>query len=484
MARQDASKSRPSHWWREAALAAFFLAIVSLQIFVPPYIGMADNGDFAKVAGRFSLVPVDAGGGYQYMKADYVLARGSHWESDFRSSEEWPAALAFYLSRTTKDGELFNIRWMGAVHAAILLAAFALAMVAMRGLSAWAAAGVGIAMLWIFTDVLYVAYLNSFYSDAAALVGLLGSVAAASLMIVKGPRVSLMLGFSLFGSLLIGSKSQHALWAFLPATFLFLMARSEKRRATRWLGVGLGVALLAMAAAVMAMTPAHYKGEARFNLIFDKLAKTSANPGRDLEELGLRPGDTKYIGITAYAAGSPASDAEWFADFCRRTSYLRLAGFYIRHPARVSQILWGDLEGWARYLRFDFGNYRRQDAVRPGQRAERFASWSDLRIRLFFLWPPHILVWYGLLAGGIVFIVRTRPSAAAVKMAWLTAGLALAAGVEFGVSSLADSEEAFRHLFLFHALTDLTVCMALAGVLNGVVRRAAAGAIGGGCSLP
>jgi len=37
-------------------------------------------------------------------------------------------------------------------------------------------------------------------------------------------------------------------------------------------------------------------------------------------------------------------------------------------------------------------------------------------------------------------------------------GLALAAGVEFGVSSPADSEETFRHLFLFHALTDVTVC--------------------------
>jgi hypothetical protein len=103
--------------------------------------------------------------------------------------------------------------------------------------------------------------------------------------------------------------------------------------------------------------------------------------------------------------------------------------------------------------------------------AERFASWSNIRKGLFFLWPEHILVWYALLGAGTIVILLMRPSGTAVKMASLTMGLAAASAIEFSVSSLADAVETFRHLFVFHALTDLTVLLALAALLTGTLPR-------------
>jgi hypothetical protein len=452
--------------WFDAALFVIFATVVSLQLFVPPYIGMADNGDFAKIAARHSLDPADPGHGYKYFNADYILSKGSHWESDFRSSEEWPAAIAFYLSRTTKEGEIFNIRWLGAVHATILLVVFGLVLVATREMSVWSSLCVVALVVWIFSDVLYVSYLNSFYSDTAALLGLLGGVVLAILIIAKGPQISLVFGFSLFAILLIASKSQHALWGFLPALFLLVTTRKEDGEA-QWLGAGMSALLLVGVVIVIASGPAHYKGEARFDLIFQKLAKISPDPQHALRELGLPASDERYIGFTAYEADSPASDNKWFIDFCRRTSYFRVAEYYLRHPVQAVHILRTDLESWARYIRFDFGNFRRQDAVRPGQRSERFASWSDLRTRLFFWWPYHILVWYALLVTAIILILHARVSTVAVRLAWLTAGLTFAAGAEYCISSLADSVETFRHLFLFHALTDITVCLSLTALLSG-----------------
>jgi hypothetical protein len=252
-------------WWIEGPLLLIFGAIVCTQILVPPYIGMADNGDSAKIARRLSLIPADPDSGSQYFNAEYVLSGGPRWESDFRSSEEWPADLAFFLSRTTKEGDIFNIRWLGALHALILLIAFAVILLATRGLTVWASAGVRIAILWIFSDVLYVSYLNSFYSDTAALLGLFGSVALATLIITRGPQVATLLGFSLFAILLIASKSQHALWGFLPALFLFLSTWKERRLGIRCLGTGLSALLLAGVIVVVAITPAHYKGEARLS---------------------------------------------------------------------------------------------------------------------------------------------------------------------------------------------------------------------------
>jgi len=83
--------------------------------------------------------------------------------------------LELYLSRTEKEGELFNIRWLGAVHAAIFLAVIFGFLAILRRLTFWKAVLVASAAVWIFTDVLYVAYFNSFYTDTAALLGLLGS---------------------------------------------------------------------------------------------------------------------------------------------------------------------------------------------------------------------------------------------------------------------------------------------------------------------
>jgi len=46
--------SRGPIGWSAIAAAA---AILAFQILVPPAIGLADNGDFAKITGRFNLYP-------------------------------------------------------------------------------------------------------------------------------------------------------------------------------------------------------------------------------------------------------------------------------------------------------------------------------------------------------------------------------------------------------------------------------------------
>ena len=279
----------------------------------------------------------------------------------------------------------------------------------------------------------------------------------------------LLLTFSLFVLLLIGSKSQHALWGLLPALVPFLSTWKEKRPATRVVGAALGILLLVASIVVVRLPPPYYHSQALFNLIFLKLAKESADPARDLQALGLSTQDMPYIGLWAFQPQAPASDPKWLADFGQRTNYFKVAKFYLHQPLRAWRILNGDLLESAPRMRL-FADLRRQDAHKPNELARNFASWSNLRSTLFLRWPHHILVWYTLLGTFIVLILRARPSVAAVRLAWITAALSGAAGIEYGVSSLADACETFRHLFLFHALTDLTVCMALSALLSGTLR--------------
>jgi hypothetical protein len=424
------------------------------------------------VTRRLSLAPSHPEFGYRYLNADYVFSPRNYWESDVHSSEQWPARVAVVLSRVHKEGDIFNIRWMGLAHGTLFIASFGMLLLATRPFRFWPSLLVRIAALFVFADVLYVAYLNSFYSDAAALVGLLGTVAVALLILTGRLKVWTLILYCAFALLLVCSKSQHAFWALLPAAFLVLITRRSERLSIRFTSGVCAALLLVAAAATMYFTPSEYKAQARFDLIFFKLGKLSDKPADDLARLGLSPRDVRYIGFTAYVPDSPAADPKWLADFSRKTSYLGLARLYVRRPSVALRILAYDLQTWAPYLRFDFANYRREDANRPGERATRFASWSDLRMGLFFRWPAHIVLWYALLASGIILVIRSRPSVRSVSIAWLTAGIAAAGVAEFCVSSLADGVETFRHLFLFHALTDLTICLTIGGLAHGTLRSA------------
>jgi hypothetical protein len=449
-------------------------AILCSQVLIPPYIGIADNGDFAKVARRLSLVPSHPEYGYRYINSDYVYSPRSRWKSDVHSSEQVPALVAFRMSRVHKDGDVFNIRWMGLVHGVLFLAAFGVLLLATRPFPLWPSLVVRVAALFIFTDVLYVSYFNSFYSDAAALVGLLGTVAAALLILTGRLEAWTLILYTAFALLLVGSKSQHAFWALLPTAFLVVVTRRSQRLWIRFTGRVCAALLLVAAAATLYFTPVDYKAQARFNLIFFKLGKLSDESAEDLVRLGLSPGDVCYFGFTAYAPGSPAEDPKWFADFCRKTSYLGVAKLYVRRPSLAFRVLAYDFQTFAPCLRLDFSNYRREDATRPGQRATRFAWWSDLRMGAYLRWPSHIVLWYALLASGIIWIIRSRWSATSTVVAWLTAGIAAAGIAEFCVSSLADACETSRHLFLFHALTDITVCIATGAVAHDLEARTSA----------
>ena len=58
------------------------------------------------------------------------------------------------------------------------------------------------------------------------------------------------------------------------------------------------------------------------------------------------------------------------------------------------------------------------------------------------------------------------------EIAWLALGLVAMAAVEFVFSALADGIETYRRLFLFHAVTDITVCLAVgAEAARGAVLR-------------
>ena len=83
----------------------------------------------------------------------------------------------------SKDGR-FDLRYVGLIHGALFLLAIVLFVPLMKDLAPWARYALGFVVLFVFGDVAYVSYMNSFYMDVAAYLFLL----LATVLYLRGLR--------------------------------------------------------------------------------------------------------------------------------------------------------------------------------------------------------------------------------------------------------------------------------------------------------
>jgi hypothetical protein len=158
--------------------------------------------------------------------------------------------------------------------------------------------------------------------------------------------------------------------------------------------------------------------------------------------------------------------------FYTRTTYSRLAGWYLRRPRIPLSMLWYVLTvDGPEFRQSNLSNFRRQDKRPPSALSDRFALWSGLRIWLLKRWPWHMPLWFALFITSTIAVLRSSRSAAERRLAWLALGIAALGLGQFAVAALADCLETGRHLFLFQALTDVTVCFAVAWLAAHIPRR-------------
>src|SRR5665213_3774354 len=208
-----------------ALCAAFLIA----QVLVRPAVGLANNGDFSKMAGPFGLGTEDGSWEtreefaefiYRFTKADRFNYNGRFATAEFLSSEFFLMKAARGLQRLFHPGPRFDIRWLGGVGAALFLFAIGIWIYALP--SRWRIMA-GLFVVFIWTDVAYVQYLNSFYMDTPALIFLVMCVAA-GLHFVKNRESRLFALIMVLACILFAtSKPQQGVAApvFVPLFLAF-----------------------------------------------------------------------------------------------------------------------------------------------------------------------------------------------------------------------------------------------------------------------
>src|SRR5580700_8595103 len=284
------------------AVLAAAVAILTCQLFIPPIVGLADQGDFVRTIGRFGYGPQHHGSlEYVYVEPKYIpdpQYRSPYWEQ--ANSEYIFVGATLLLNKlVSKDGAL-DITVAGFVHALAFMAAFARLLWVVR--RARAHALVWIVALVALTDAGYAVYWNSWYAEPASCIFFLLLLAEA-LQIGRAREIGFadILRWSLWSILWILAKPQNAPIGLIIGAFTFRLAMWTGSKRTRLTALAGGCAMFACAAFNVTGMPIYGRQANTYGMIFSGILAESKNPAADLRALGLDPQLAKYSGTGAWS---------------------------------------------------------------------------------------------------------------------------------------------------------------------------------------
>lgn len=424
-------------------------ALLIWQLFIPPVTGLSNGGDFGKVAGFFNLGAPEQE--FHWAATVYRWDPGRfHWWSEFYTSEILLARVAVSINSALSKTPTFDIRCMGAVHGFLFFLALVLLLPLFRTASPRRRIVIGMALAVVACDRLYALTFNTFYTDAAA-IALFPLTIVLFLRVLRWRRSAEFAAFVLCAALFLTAKSQHALLGLPMAVVTgYALARTQR---PIWAGIAPAVAVAAVVFSLWG-TPRFYKWSGVYSTIFWTILPSSQDVSGDLAALGLDESFRPYIGTHGYSPDGGMAHPEFVSAFQRRTSYGRLASFYMSHPAEAWRIVQTALDEAGRQQPTG-GNFDMHSGMPPDSESRSFAPWSALKRHAFY--HRGLVYLLAFLAISVAFLYCAYRSRGFV----LGCGLVSMAALDLGVSTLADVLDPIRHLLLFTSMLDVMVVGAL-----------------------
>jgi hypothetical protein len=457
----DREDKSPLGWGRfEWVLLLLLAGLLAGQLLVPPIVGLADNGDYARITDALGLRPAAESWGekyFLYVNQKYLIVPRT--APLFFSSQLLLGEAALAVDRlATRDGT-FDLRFLGGLHLLLYLLGLSLILSATRTFARPVRATLGLGLLVAAPDAAYVATMNSFYTETASLIFLtmlLGlTLREARASGPSWPRTALTY---LVAALFVSAKPQNFLLAVpLAAWPVALLWRRTRLR--RWgIVIVLSAGLCLWSGFLIRQVPASFRMPVLWDSLFYSILPYSPTPEADLKEFGLEPELARYAGTTSWTSGVP------FFETAPRYGYGDLARFYLRHPGRFlsqSALCAKQMFTWREPL---LGNFTKESGRPPRSQSHGISGWSEFEGRLL----PRSIWFLGallglILAGCIREGWRSGLASPAGATALLVAGMVVLTALQFAVCvALEGLKDLTKHLFLFQVFFDVCFFSAVA----------------------
>ena len=460
------------------SILAFWLASQILQIRV----GLADNGDWIRLANWVSSGPVGLSEGWvDQENPQYFQRYFTYWLPDWRLDYPMQGSVISSVFLLWLPGILFNTIFSSneVLHLSwISLLPRLLALIFLLGMFNWLDRYIKRKTLFYLTLILplalmtsttdYVAYFNTFYQETAAFIGLLYLIWS---LLAFGCHPSGKNLFFFLASLLIitFSKASAFYWPILTAPFIIIPARTFKTRWFYYLVIGLSVILLPVISLRAMSAPAMHRIN-MFDSFYTGILPFSNNPIEQLDDLSIGGTEDCIDNIDYYSAAR----SRCLAVFSERIDRKMLAMILIGEPTILfKQFIYGTsqlqklgLRG-SDYYAYNLGNYAPGESRPPG--AELLNAWSTIKSYGF---PKGWGVIFAILIFGFILGYNVRYSGWVSRLAWSGFMLLGALILEIMITLNGDGKyEVVKHLFLANMIFDLLLILAINMLLIRFVER-------------
>ena len=363
----------------EYAVIGLTLLVASYLLFVPPIVGLADQGDYSRLTTRVGLAPPSLTS-YLDQITCWVV---THWNIvaarplPVFSTGEFPVRTAILLHKAATSATTLDIRWVSGVYLALFLGLILAVLRSARKLPAAAYFVIAAGLVLVCTDSEYISYFNSFLTESAALLGVFAFVAAGlAAVTAEDPSWLHMAALVPAAAFLAGSKAQNAVLGALAACWIVWLFRRKPAQRSAAMAAGLG--LVCFSGFVLTRAPLPESN--LFNTIYDRVIPNSTDPQQAIAELGLKPETVAaWVGQAYWAVKIDSPDS-----YPGKATRLRLLTFYLRHPlidlrmARGALTLSNDLEG--------MGNFSKESGAPRTTRTQALHQEHQVMVPAMSIW--------------------------------------------------------------------------------------------------
>ncbi|MGG1515016.1 hypothetical protein ABE504_06360 [Paenibacillus oryzisoli] len=450
------------------AAAAGVLIITVIALLTPPYIGMADNGDFFRILYSNGLYFNDPAYDSQYLgyfvKTYGIFQYYNENGATLFSTQSSFIQIAVFLYKLLHPGTTtFDIRFQAILYTILYTIAIYLLVEALTWkqprLRGYIIAGI---VIFVFGDTGYTAYFNSFYGESVMLIMTVFMVASGLLLYRGRYNVYVMLGLLAASAMILtASKQQNAPVGIVMALFGVSLIFIRKKSSYRAITAFLLVALIGVGISTYVLIPKEFVNINKFHAMTRGVLMGSTNPEQTLESFGI---DKQYAILNGQEYFEPyksvdVESKEFEEQFFSKYGFGSILTYYATHPGQAVQMLNIAARDGFSIRPNAMGNYEQSVGKPFGAHTTFFSGYSLLKEALAPKTFGFIALWTMLVVGlyipSFVAAIRSRHLRHAIKLPLMLALILIGlSGIVVSIIGAGDADLA-KHEFLFTLAFDL-----------------------------
>lgn len=374
---------------RPSIFAVLILILISgFALFIPPLIGLADNGDFERI-----IIPNGLRHEQQWNKNDFFgyfnhkydrLQYYNPAKENIKSSQSLIVKFAMVLDNFFTKDKKFDTRFLALISLVVLALSiyWFVEVVEKMVANKWLKYLLALLAVIIFGDIGYTSFFNSFFGEGVAYPFYLLSISSLlKLSQDKEIKKRYLILFFISTCFFMGSKNQFSLNGILSflllATLLFFNIKNKKKV----LAVCIGFFLLGFSLLMYLIIDDNIYLVNKYHMMTRGVMLFEPDVEGVSKEIGL---DEQYALLveTIYFDSTPVIDPRdkiLLNNFYSRYNVLSVTLYYIKNPGAFSKIMNFAWKNSFAIRPEVLGNYERSSGKGYGEKARFFSLWSYLK---------------------------------------------------------------------------------------------------------